>query len=771
LKNFGKVVSILLLATLMFSLISATSVMPVKSPAQQETLWGWDKKFEKWTTGNLAGWMEDDYVNYRLEIDNFAGGTLTFVINLDHTQGSVIGLDKAVQFYVGGGNGKQNDPQYATTVYVGPIIDRTAPLAINETITASTTDATLTVKRLNDGTGKSGDSALRYEITVQTNLSHWFVYWESHLAIGSSGWSGSSLHVYTYDFGSKDVPISVPPGGTISGYKWEDRNGNGIWDSGEPGLADWEIRISGPVNMSTFTNSTGAYEFRGLPMGTYVVSEVLKEGWTQTYPVGGTHTVSLTNRNPTATKINFGNIYARADLCIEKTGPLFAHVGDTVTYTFSVSNKGPTSAEGVQVYDNISGAATYSSGDSNGNGKLDVGEIWIFTSTYMIKSTDPDPLLNNATVTSTTPDPDLSNNWDTWSIDILNPAISVYKWANATMVHTGDGILYRFNVTNTGDCQLSVNVIDDVLGPIWTGTLGPGASQVIEMEYTAPSGDWINNTVTASGTDALGKTVTDTASWSIQIVYRICGYKFYDYNLNGIWDPDEDPVKDFRIELWNETSCITYTTTGVNGSYCFDFLGSGIYIVKEVLPSNWINTTIAEVAIEVPSEVTTVNFSNVCLKPSMGGKTLGFWSNKNGQALINSSDISALNALTNLYRPTNWSYPPFSSDLSTAKTQIKNYLLNATAKDMRWMLSAQLIATKLNLLHGFISNSTMLYVGPSSYVPTGFITIGEIVQNAYDALAGNDRVAQTYWKDLLNGINNNWYRYVCPEPCYPITYP
>ncbi|MCQ5373808.1 MAG: hypothetical protein NO515_02110, partial [Candidatus Methanomethylicia archaeon] len=517
-KNFGKVVSILLLATLMFSLISATSVMPVKSPAQQETLWGWDKKFERWTTGNLAGWMEDDYVNYRLEIDNFAGGNLTFVINLDHTQWSVIGLDKAVQFYVGGGQGKPNDPQYATTVYVGPIINRTAPLAINETITASTTDATLTVKRLNDGTGKSGDSALRYEITVQTNLSHWFVYWESHLAIGSSGWSGSSLHVYTYDFGSKDVPISVPPGGTISGYKWEDRNGNGIWDSGEPGLANWEIHISGPVNMSTFTNSTGAYEFRGLPMGTYVVSEVLKEGWTQTYPVGGTHTVSLTNRNPTATNINFGNIYARADLCIEKTGPLFAHVGDTVTYTFSVSNKGPTSAGGVQVYDNVSGAATYSSGDSNGNGKLDVGEIWIFTSTYTIKSTDPDPLLNNATVTSTTPDPDLSNNWDTWSIDILNPAISVYKWANATMVHTGDGILYRFNVTNTGDCQLSVNVIDDVLGTIWTGTLGPGASQVIEMEYTAPPGDWINNTVTASGTDALGMIVTDTASWSIDIL-------------------------------------------------------------------------------------------------------------------------------------------------------------------------------------------------------------------------------------------------------------
>jgi hypothetical protein len=82
--------------------------------------------------------------------------------------------------------------------------------------------------------------------------------------------------------------------------------------------------------------------------------------------------------------------------------------------------------------------------------------------------------------------------------------------------------------------------------------------------------------------------------------------------------------------------------------------------------------------------------------PGTGGKTLGFWSNKNGQALINSSDVDALNAL-NLYKPTGWEYPPF-----TDKTQIKSYLLSATAVNMSWMLSAQLIATELNVRHGFL---------------------------------------------------------------------
>jgi hypothetical protein len=90
---------------------------------------------------------------------------------------------------------------------------------------------------------------------------------------------------------------------------------------------------------------------------------------------------------------------------------------------------------------------------------------------------------------------------------------------------------------------------------------------------------------------------------------------------------------------------------------------------------------------------------------------------------------------------------------------------------MRWMLSAQLIATTLDVRHGYLDPSTIVYVGPSPYVPSGFISIGEIMDNANTALLGTDRAEQEYWKNLLDGVNNNRLPFVCTAPCLPIVYP
>jgi len=93
---------------------------------------------------------------------------------------------------------------------------------------------------------------------------------------------------------------------------------------------------------------------------------------------------------------------------------------------------------------------------------------------------------------------------------------------------------------------------------------------------------------------------------------------------------------------------------------------------------------------------------------------------------------------------------------------------------MRWMLSAQLITTELNVLHGYLDGSTMVYVGPSTLVPSGFISINEIMDKANTALAlpyPAYRAEQEFWKNLLDGLNNNKFYFVCPTPCYPIVYP
>lgn len=88
-----------------------------------------------------------------------------------------------------------------------------------------------------------------------------------------------------------DATMSLTLGATKSGYKFNDLNGNGAWDVGEPGLADWTIYIdlngNGVLDAgepTALTDENGHYQFDGLPAGTYVFREVLQDGWTCTFP-------------------------------------------------------------------------------------------------------------------------------------------------------------------------------------------------------------------------------------------------------------------------------------------------------------------------------------------------------------------------------------------------------------------------------------------------------------------------------------------------------
>jgi hypothetical protein len=77
----------------------------------------------------------------------------------------------------------------------------------------------------------------------------------------------------------------------ISGYKFEDVNGNGVWDAGEGVLSGWEIYIDENENgqwdsgePKTITDGSGYYEFTNLAPGYYSIIEVPQNGWFQTYP-------------------------------------------------------------------------------------------------------------------------------------------------------------------------------------------------------------------------------------------------------------------------------------------------------------------------------------------------------------------------------------------------------------------------------------------------------------------------------------------------------
>jgi predicted outer membrane repeat protein len=88
------------------------------------------------------------------------------------------------------------------------------------------------------------------------------------------------------DFGNHAMP------GSIQGQKWSDLNGNGRKDAGEPGLVGWTIYLdtngNGSLDFgepSTTTDVGGNYMLSNVTPGTYLVREVPKVGWQQTFPV------------------------------------------------------------------------------------------------------------------------------------------------------------------------------------------------------------------------------------------------------------------------------------------------------------------------------------------------------------------------------------------------------------------------------------------------------------------------------------------------------
>ena len=86
--------------------------------------------------------------------------------------------------------------------------------------------------------------------------------------------------------------------GMIQGYKWDDLNGDGVWDEDEPAIEGWVINLwelskveeieaiqtSEASFVSVETNEEGLYLFNNLRVGKYLVCEELQDGWMQTFP-------------------------------------------------------------------------------------------------------------------------------------------------------------------------------------------------------------------------------------------------------------------------------------------------------------------------------------------------------------------------------------------------------------------------------------------------------------------------------------------------------
>src|SRR6266487_4245040 len=310
------------------------------------------------------------------------------------------------------------------------------------------------------------------------------------------------------------------------------------------------------------------------------------------------------------------------------------------------------------------------------------------------------------------------------------------------------------------------------------GPSHPGAASLPDGNYyvqvTDPSGEykvWVSNdpNFTNSSTKTDNFKVREGAPPNPP---TLCVRKFYDANVNGVKDPSECYINGWPFQVFADNNLYVEAETAWCGQVDEDS-----YRVVEGDITNWIHTTASELyPVTLPPDQ-TVEFGNVCLGAG-GGLTLGFWSNKNGQNLENASDFTFLTGLC--LRNATGGNQDFTGSLAANKTALNNWLLSANATNMAYMLSAQLTAMELNVRHGFVNGTKLVYGGDcvKSYFPgsNGFITINDLMTAAATELclhgltpSGNQfRAYQECLKTTLDDANNN-KNFVQSQPCSPFT--
>ena len=222
---------------------------------------------------------------------------------------------------------------------------------------------------------------------------------------------------------------------------------------------------------------------------------------------------------------------------VVKEGNQFAYPGDTVTFTFAVTNNGNTPLSDVSVTDDrcapVTGPTEKLDGDQDD--LLEVGEKWMFTCSKQIPADhvigSENPIRNVAVATGKDPLGRTVQATDDHNVTVLHPAIDIEKTGPATAL-VGTALAYTLTVTNPGDVPFAAQEIgvtdprceQPPAGPNTGADATPSQLDPGDIwTYTCtaqttgqPAGTFVN-TATVTGRDFNGRTVTDTDDFPTEL--------------------------------------------------------------------------------------------------------------------------------------------------------------------------------------------------------------------------------------------------------------
>ena len=220
------------------------------------------------------------------------------------------------------------------------------------------------------------------------------------------------------------------------------------------------------------------------------------------------------------------------------------NVGDTITYTITVSNTGNTTLNGLTVTDTMDDGRTVTWGTLpkgvtriDGTNNLSISELASktdveITATYTVVATDAGATFQNTVTvsdgtTSETPD-------EPPEVTVNNPNVSINKTVSGmsgadNRAVEGDALTYTISVKNSGNTKLDVAVSDDM----WT------AGKVNSAELDGTTIDVSSGSYTISGLDVgESKSITYTYTVTAEDVTNGTIDNAATADINGDGTPD-----------------------------------------------------------------------------------------------------------------------------------------------------------------------------------------------------------------------------------------
>ncbi|MCK4457898.1 MAG: hypothetical protein KAW39_09185 [Thermoplasmata archaeon] len=448
----------------------------------------------------------------------------------------------------------------------------------------------------------------------------------------------------------------------VWGHKYNDLNGDGDWDVGEPGIEGWEITLErstdGGTTWSTYatttTDTSGYYSFTATEPGEYRVSEEDRVGWVHTSDASFSFTaVSGVGQGP----FDFYNFQC-----------------------FSVSG--------------------YKYEDMNGDGDWDEGDTGL----------------------------------EGWTITLYR--MDADSWVQVATTTTDASGYYEFEICMGGEYKVAETEME-----------GWMATAPTEFTFTAVSGQ------------------AQTFDFFNFELGEVCGAKWYDVDKDGVMDEGEEIIEGFMIELWKDSELVETVYTDANGEYCFTGLGAGSYEVKEIMPNApgeyyvWANTYPGDGHYMFDGTsgffMDDADFGNVV--EFTGGLTWGYWKTHTGHGAPPRDP--AYDLLPDY--PMAVDVPTPDNDYEVDSDDEAKWIFDGAgdypancAGTCRSLFRAQLLALHMNLLKFGTDMADAVYIFEGDDY-SGW-TVQEVYDEALWKLLNEDGDYDfTSFQETLDNINNN----------------